>query len=144
MSTPALTAVIIVPQPESTLNKWDEEASVLYRACTGLSCPNEIISSYADWVRNRPDAAELPLPAFIRRWPQLMALCEPLPGVNPEFDARRAAIVTMAESHQASAKLFYRYEPVPAYMAIARVGFATLAELLKLPLRFCAGRWLWT
>ena len=119
---------------------FHEEAQWLYRACTGRACPPEIQVRYAEWA----DAQEAwVLPALVRKLPCLLAICEPLPRVCPQFDIRRAAILTLAESHPSSAPLYYQYRSIPWLASVCVLAGTVAVEMLKLPLRFFFGWWLW-
>lgn len=128
---------------ENFTEKLNAEADILFYACTGHTCPDDIKTYYNQWIRRERNATALSFPPVLCRLPRLLAVCEPLPGVNAEFDARRAAILTLAESYPTSAPLFYRCHPQSWVIVFVLLSFDTMKELLKLPLRATLGRWLW-
>ncbi len=119
-----------------------QEAQILYRAYTGRVCPDDIAVYYGAWVSDRMNCDPI-LPSLIRRFPWILSCLAPLQGSQPEFDARRSAMMTLAESHPHSAELFYQYEAMSWYKAVTILAMITFLEILKLPLRALASRYLW-
>jgi NADH dehydrogenase len=117
------------------------EGRALARYVLARQAPGGVARRYARAViASAPPAEPLELSWWLRAFPPLLRLREPLGAGAGALGERLALATRVVEMTPAAAPIFHRYARRPLPLALLALGGLVIGEALLLPVRWLAGR----